>query len=99
MKTLNKEVGQGRQSAIYKETLDHEGDKVRIEIKSDSYRFQCYARVSIFDGSKWNQIDSIHHSRMKTEDGLVYRPNVLPNEKDFKADRDRLVSLAKDILD
>lgn len=99
MKSLNKEIGKGRQSVFYKETLEYKGKKLRIEIKSDSHRFQCYATVSLFGDSQWNQIDSIHYSRMKTEDSLVYRPNILPNEKDFKADRDRLVELAKDVLD
>jgi hypothetical protein len=99
MKTLNKEIGSGGQSVTYKETLEHNGKKLRISIKSDSYRAQCYARVLLFDGDKWNQIDSIHYSRMVTEAKLIYRPNVLPNDSDFKADRDRLVKLAKDVLD
>lgn len=99
MKTLSKEIGRGRQSVTYRETFEHNGKKVRIEIKSDSYDFQCYARVSVFHDFQWNKIDSIHHSRMQTPPKLIYRQYDLANEADFKADRNRLVKLAKDVLD
>lgn len=101
-KTLNKAIGIGEQDVIYKETADlicngKTVEKVRIEIRSDSYDKQCHARVSVFDGKKWNQVDSIHYSNMKTVSKLAYKPNP-PKESDFKADREALVALAMDVL-
>lgn len=102
MKTLSTEVGLGRQDLNYKEIIEHKGHKLRVSIKSDSYDFQSSAKVEVFDNMKWNHVDGIHFSQMKTPATLYVIPK---GEKDlskfahfFKADRDRLVKLAKDVL-
>ena len=99
MKSLNKELSNGRQSVEYKETLEHNDRKIRIEIKSDSYRNQCYARAKLWDGDKWNFVDDIPSSEMSTKDGLAYMP---PERKatsaSFKSDRDKLIKLVKDVI-
>jgi hypothetical protein len=96
MKKLNIELCKGGQYHMYKETLEYNGDKLMLEIKSDSYASQCYARIRFWSDKKWNLIDSIHFSNMETLTKLVHRDNV--NASHFKRDRDTLIKLAKNIL-
>ena len=102
MKTLSKEIGRGGHDLNYKETLAIGKDKVRIKIRSDSTDFQSYATVELFGNSKWNLIDYIHHSQMKTPHKLYYmvdKKDIEKAEASFKADRDKLIKLVKDVLE
>jgi hypothetical protein len=102
MKTLNKQIARGRQSLDYRETLEHKGKKVRVRIQSDSYDFQSYAIVELFDGGKWNQLDIIPFSEMETNEGLYYKvkdSNLSKYSYLFQKDRDKLIKLAQDVLD
>lgn len=106
MKIIKTEYGKGTQSIELKEIREsEEGLKIKIDIKSDSYSFQSYARVSTFDPNqlKWNVLTSIHYSVMETPNELYYK--VPQNAKDgssvalfFKADQDKLIKEAEDIL-
>lgn len=42
-----------------------QGRKVRIRIHRDFYDFQSYARAELFDGNKWNVIDTLPTTAMK----------------------------------
>jgi hypothetical protein len=98
---LHVEIGKGRQDVNYSETLRIGDRKFRVRIKSDSYDFQCYARIEALDQAelKWNVVASIHHSAMKTRDGLAYVPNNSWNTpKWFKEDRDNLIDQVQDLL-
>jgi hypothetical protein len=105
MSVISKEIGKSGQSVIYKEiteitigdVLSTKTEKILIEIKSDSYAFQSYARVSVWDNKKWNLIDHIHHSNMATETGLAYKPFKI-GEEFFNVDRNKLVKIAQTLL-
>ena len=84
-KTIKKELSKGRQSMNYDEFLKLDGLKLKISIKSDSYDFQCHARILVWSEQdlKWNLIDSIPFANMmsfdldqyvtdKSLDGLFY---------------------------
>jgi len=103
----------GRQSVIYTEVSKIADKKVKVEIKSDSYDFQSYARVSVFNENdlEWKKIDSVHYSRMNTKEGLDSHPQArklslgieVNKQKnffiaEFWRDRDTLVNMAKEII-
>jgi hypothetical protein len=103
----------GRQSVLYTEVSKIADKKVKVEIKSDSYDFQSYARVSVFNENdlEWKKIDSVHFSNMNTKEGLDSYPQArklsLGMETDkhknffiaeFWKDRDTLVNMARGIL-
>ena len=46
--------------------------KVMLELKSDSYRGQCYARASVLDNLEWRVIYFIPHAEMRTPEGLCH---------------------------
>lgn len=106
MKIIKSEYGKGTQSIDFQEIREsEEGYKIKIDIKSDSYKFQSYARVSTFDPNqlKWNILTSIHYSLMETPNELYYK--VQQNAKDgssvasfFTADHNKLIKEAEDIL-
>lgn len=97
IKTIDREIACGRQDVNYFEVVEYSGEKLRIEIKSDSYLSQCFARIMIWSDRKWNFVDSIHHNNMSTPEKLVYRMQKA-TFGDFVADRDRLVKKAVAIL-
>ena len=54
--------------------LAQQGDnKLRIVIRSNSYRQNMYARIERFDGTKWHTLYSIAGDAMKTRDKLYYQ--------------------------
>lgn len=102
-KTYNTEIGNGRQSVEYTETLKASlldlTTKLQIRIKSDSHDFQSYARIFRFDGEQWQPIDALHYSTMKTPTKLAYgRSDSQALLGYFKSDRDTLLKQATDIL-
>lgn len=99
MKTICREIASDRQHGLFTEVVDIDGTKLRVQIKSDSYGFQSYARIEVLDaaGRKWNSLHAIHHSRMETPHELAYSPKgCLPSS--FEKDRASLLRVAKDIL-
>jgi hypothetical protein len=74
---------------------------LRVQVKSDSYRSQCFAMVECWDGAQWQHVHSIPCSEMTTEKGLIYRStNNLPTHREtlFAADRDELLRVAALII-
>jgi hypothetical protein len=102
MKTIEQSINKGQQSLDYKELLNFNGVKLKISIKSDSYKQQCFAKIEVWNDFKWNLIDSIHYNEMNTDSKLVYNfSSESPNKSDnhlFKADRNKLLDIAKSIL-
>lgn len=104
MKIIKEEYSIGTQSASLSKIIESEsGLKIRVDIKSDSYDFQSYARVSVFNklALQWNIVDTIPHSNMKTPTKLYYHvkqqnPNVLAPQ--FSADTQTLVKNAEAVL-
>jgi len=102
MKTITAaEIGKGKQSVNFTETVEIKGKKIRINIKSDAYDFQSYAKAQGFnpDTMTWTEVASIHFSKMKTPKELIYHPNNEGlNAKWFKDDRDTLINEVKKLL-
>ena len=86
--------GHGRQTVTYRETLDLGGQKLRIIIKSDSYIFQCGARIERWDGTQWHEVHHLVPSRMETK--VVGASSI--SAETFAADRALLVALAREIV-
>ena len=60
------------QSISRRVIYEYKNLKIKLELQSDGYKRQCYARASALDGLEWRLIYSIPHSEMKTPEGLCY---------------------------
>lgn len=98
IRTIRSEIATGTQSLIYRETLTVDLLICLIEIESDSYRFQCFAKATVWDQTdrRWHDVTDIHFSLMKTQEGLVYRKGA--GADDFALDRDELLKRLVEIL-
>jgi hypothetical protein len=101
VKRIDKEIGLDSSDAILKEIIKYNGISLKIEIRSNSYSFQCSARISALDTNEreWNIIHSIHHSNMKTPSKLYLKSKdraIL--SKYFSEDRRKLINMAKELL-
>src|SRR5574344_633705 len=92
--TIEKITYKGTQSVNFRELYKLENKKIKLEIKSDSYDMQCYARAYILKEEKWELIYSIPYSEMNTSNGLshhiTYRHNASAAEGEFITDIQRL---------
>ena len=92
----------GSQSVSYREIYKQEDKKIKIELKSDSYLDQSYARASVLVNDKWSVIYSIPSSLLGFEKGLSYRQEYRDNpkgtEKEFKADVKKIKEQVTNIL-
>jgi hypothetical protein len=92
------EISKGSQAANYQEMVTAEnGDRLRVAIHADTYKFQGYARVERWDGVAWQRVWALDPLRMQTETNLAYVARDLTHY-DFKLDRDRLLGLAAAVL-
>jgi len=100
--TIEKITYKGSQSISFREIYKLDEKRIKLEIKSDSYDQQCYARAYILKDEKWELVYSIPYSEMNTPKGLcyhvTYRSNAAATEKEFKTDIDRLKKYVKEIL-
>ena len=95
--TIDEQINRGKQSVDFL-LIESKGDhKLKYSIKSDSYNNQCYARAYKWDGTKWQQICSIHYDEMQTKSKLVYDDtrNYKPY---FITDLNRLQKITWDIV-
>lgn len=106
-KSLSKTMSKQRQGVLLQEILQHKasGNKLLLKIYSDSYDFQCYAHIDIYNPTdlKWNRLHSIPFALMTTPDKAIYR---IPHGSDanvaehlFVIDRQTLLLHAKMILE
>lgn len=104
-------ISKGRQSISYQEVLRYNkvNQKLKIEILSDSYLEQSYARVHLWSGTKWELIHAIPYSLMKTPCKLIYNETnnhndvtaetlMKNNKNSFMKDRNTLFDIAKNII-
>lgn len=89
-------ISKGRQDATYTQYYKVDDLQIKIEIKSDSVDFQCYARAYVLKELEWILIYSIPYSQMKTPSKLYYQPNL--NNALFFKDRDKLREKIEQIL-
>ncbi|MDD3012632.1 MAG: hypothetical protein PHC34_02890 [Candidatus Gastranaerophilales bacterium] len=90
------------QSISYREIYQLNDKKIKIEIKSDSYHNQCYARASVLKDDDWNIIYTIPYSLMQTPEGLAYKSDYKNKpataETNFKEDVQKLRTHIEKIL-
>lgn len=90
------------QSAYHREIVVVDSRLARIEIKSDSIESQCYARVDLHDGQKWNHLYSIPAMEMYTPTDLAYKPKLKADpeliEDETIGDRTRLICMAQAMI-
>lgn len=99
---ISEEIGTGSQNLNFERIFKIGENKLRISIKSDSYDFQSYARIEIYNPNdyKWNVLHSIHYSKMQTASKLYYkhhRNGTIP-VSEFQKDIDTLIKVAEQIL-
>lgn len=107
VKLISQEVSKGSQSVHYEEIFNIGDNALKVEIKSDSYGFQCRAKVSWLNRQEheWNVLHNIHHGRMKTRDSLSSCRQAYDMEgnknyfiSEFWQDREELVKIAKQLI-
>lgn len=90
------------QSISYREIYQLNDKKIKLEIKSDSYLNQCYAKASVLKEDDWNIIYTIPYSLMVTPEGLSYKSDYKNNpttaESNFKKDIEKLKTQTEKIL-
>jgi len=100
--TIEKIAYKGSQSINFREIYKREEKRIKLEIKSDSYDQQCYARAYILKDEKWELVYSIPYSEMNTPKGLcyhvTYRHNANAAEAEFVKDTSRLKQYVDIIL-
>ena len=99
---IEKITYKGSQSVNFREIYKLDEKRIKLEIKSDSYDQQCYARAYILKDEKWEQIYSIPYSEMNTPKGLcyhvTYKSKATAAEAEFKIDIQRLKKYIEEIL-
>lgn len=96
-RSLLLEISKGSQDVVFQELVQVGADRLRIVIRSDSYRDQCFARVGRWDGAKWQEVWHLGPSEMNTADGLKYVARGV-GLVDFAADRTALLDAAFKVL-
>jgi hypothetical protein len=91
--TVSSELGKGRQDVVYKEVVRFGDHTFKVAIRSDSYSFQSWAKVSRWDGSQWQIVHSIHYSSMTTQHG----GSKSLTKASFRKDRTELVRVAREV--
>ncbi|HSA05706.1 MAG TPA: hypothetical protein P5556_00845 [Candidatus Gastranaerophilales bacterium] len=90
------------QSLVYRELYILNNKKIKLEIKSDSYRNQCYARTYVLKDDEWNILYNVPYAEMETKEGLIYHHDYkkCPQKahSEFRSDILRLKDLTKQLL-
>lgn len=64
----------GSQSVTCRIIYQLNGRTVKLEIKSDSFEQQSYAKACVFDGTSWKDLYTIPYALMRTPPELLYTP-------------------------
>lgn len=98
-KIINEALGRSYQDVTYTCLLSMGDHKLRVRINSNAYAFQSFAVIERWNGERWHNVASIHHSNMTTQSALCYMPASKPATiVDFKGDAEALIKLASNIL-
>lgn len=100
-KTIKREIietvlSKGSQDIIYRHIYKENNLKIKLEIRSDGCKKQCYARAYVLSNLEWSLIYSIPYSEMKTQSELAYKNNV--SEASFLNDKNLLQTRMTEIL-
>ena len=101
----------GSQSVTCRIIYQLNGRTVKLEIKSDSFASQSYAKACVFDGTSWKDLYAIPYALMQTPPELLYTPRFCGRDyknltgaalqfvlDEFSADLDTLRTKAEAIL-
>ena len=69
---LRSDLTKGGQSVLLTQLFQMGAHKLRVRIKSDSYREQCYCVIERWDSAEWREVYRVDAHGMKTPDKLVY---------------------------
>ena len=90
------------QSLSHREIYKINDKKIKLDIKSDSYRNQCYARAYVLKNDEWSLIYSIPYNLMQTPESLAYHSEYKNNptlaQAKFKEDIAKLKQYTEKIL-
>jgi len=76
------------QSISRRVIYEYQGKRIKLSLKSDAYKVQCFAHAEVLDGFDWKPLYAIPHSLMRTPKDLRYYPEFQPQHSDFsKASR------------
>lgn len=64
----------GSQSVTCRIIYQLNGRTIKLEIKSDSFAPQSYAKACVFDGTTWKNLYAIPYALMQTPHELFYTP-------------------------
>ena len=99
--TIEKEVALCSQGVDYLEFIKVDnGDKLMVDIKTDTYKNQGHCRLSVWDASsKWNVVATRSPMAMSTPCNC-YCPDAKTRDhsSDFKADRQWLLKIYEAIV-
>ena len=95
-------ISVSRSDVEYISVMNFKGHSIRINVRSNSYEHQCYARVSVFNPQllQWNLLDYIPYTEMTTPKGLCHQSGKAASvlETQFVQDVDNLLERAAFIL-
>ena len=107
IKELAGQIAKGRQDVDYHRTevveqsASGKKHKFKFTIRSNSYKFQCCASVSVWNENelKWNPVLKIPAEAMTTENELCYWPTDRPiTVRQFQDDVDELRRVALSVV-
>jgi hypothetical protein len=92
-------VSKGDQDVNYQLIEVVDGQKLKFDLRSNSYKFQCYARVYVWNvaAQDWHLVHHIFPLQMQTADKLCYGQGVR-TPADFAKDVTELRRVAVAIL-
>ena len=102
-KTIEVVTYGGHQSIYHRELYELGNVKIKLELNSEDFARQCYARAYALDGLEWKLIYSIPYPEMKTNRSIYYMPQY-NNKKavnagiEFLSDVQRLKKYVREIL-
>lgn len=82
--------------------LTHGDHKVRVTIRSNAYKAQCFATAEVWSPVelKWNKVVHLSGNQLQTEEGLCYRPaGSWDSELHFEEDYQAILAEVKFLLD
>ena len=94
--TIHGSVSKVHDDLVYEEIVQGRNHTLRIEIRSNSFPFQCHAKIERWNGERWEQMLRWSDQQMHTKPSLSYNKHA--SQADFEEDRNELLNLALKIL-
>ena len=99
---IHREIKKSGQDVRYQELFQFGPHKLRIMIRNNAYRTQCYSSVELWKDGAWNNVWHHDGAEVNMQAGLYIRDEVEGGppiyELAFQTERDELVRIAKKVL-